>query len=177
LSFPRDFQRKKIYDSEKELSVYSENGKMSLQEINDYLSRIFKSIWLKNAHPTVEGFKIHDGRGRKGAAGTAVGYICHLWLPKWSRSELVVLHELAHGLTVIRYGYGEKPWHGEEYAWIYLCLVERWLGHSIGNELRHFYTKHHVKCRGIKDLRERTFNFAEYLNNEIENTSYLYKEK
>lgn len=162
--YKRDNQRQRLYNAERDVSIWTYEGKMSLNDIDDWLTSIFKSNWFKNRHPRADSFIIHDGRSRRKAQGAAWGPVCHMWFPRWSRSQLVILHELAHGLSKLECGWYD---HGEIFARIYVELVERFIGKEVSEELRHCYIKYRVKCSDMQlpSTKKKKFNFAECLDN------------
>lgn len=62
-------------------------------------------------------------------------------MPKWARSEGVLLHEIAHFLNV---GLGRAP-HGPEYCAFWLDLTERAMGQEAATELWRLFDKHGVR--------------------------------
>ena len=64
--------------------------------------------------------KVKDGRGCRQA--TATRYC--IQMPRYSRCEIVVLHECAH---VIQYEIRDDSNHEEEFMGIYICLLEMFM--------------------------------------------------
>jgi putative metallohydrolase (TIGR04338 family) len=61
-------------------------------------------------------------------------------LPRWGRSERVILHELAHHATP-RYCAA----HGPEYARTFLDLVRHFMGREVAQQLEEAFESHRVK--------------------------------
>ena len=150
----RDSQRSKVYAAEKMISIFTDNGDMPLDEVKTWISKILNSRWTKGRYyftHCVGDVKIKDGRGTRWARGGA----SVMNLPCWSRSRLVILHELAHVIQ-----YREYHWtvagHGREFCSIYLALVYRWIGKEAGDNLKAAFKDKKVKFVKSKK-RERRF--------------------
>jgi len=156
---PRDSQRSKVYAAERKHSQwYDDNQYANLGEIQSWVDSICKSRWFINRFPrhaldkkaimkygrSADGIKVLDGRGRQRPCGSTRGFIK---LPKWSRFELVILHEIAHVVTT-RYSTNNRKlpaYHGRDFCANYLTLVRRFLGKEAGKELRECFKRHKVK--------------------------------
>lgn len=113
----------------------------TLDEVTEYLNRIFKSRWFKKHYPAKTWFTLGDGRRARIARGGHRGYSgVYLKLPRWARSEYVVLHELSHGVTPT-----DKAAHGREFARNLLLLVKRWMGEEDYKKLKQSFRLHRVK--------------------------------
>lgn len=108
-----DTQRAAVYAWERELPQWESRGDLSLDECRALVARVWADYRPGGTPPP-----IHDGRGRRKAAGASYG----LWLPRWSRSPMVVLHEAAHALH-------DDPdnWHGPVFATLCLDLWARYV--------------------------------------------------
>ncbi len=130
---PRDSQRQKVYDAESVIT-----GKIfSWQETQEYVSRVTHSkFWLSlGGRP---GVTCKDGRGRSHAAGSNFqGYVT---MPRYSRFESALLHELAHVLTDYW-----LPGHGATFASNYLKLVRHFMGVEYWKKLKASFKLHKVK--------------------------------
>ena len=114
----RDDQRERLYRWERDAPLLKPFWKatLSLEACADLAARASDLFGLLPP-------KIGDGRGRLHACesnGT-------LKLPKWARSEAVVIHEAAHYVTGHVYGQG-SAWHGPEFVAVYLAMLARLLG-------------------------------------------------
>jgi putative metallohydrolase (TIGR04338 family) len=148
---PRDSQRSKVYKAE----GLCPDGKRyeSMKECQKFYDRILKSHWWRNysiPHLNIkrttatrwQHVQLHDGRRRRIACASAN----HIWLPRWARHESTMLHELAHVIQT------QMPWHGRQFARIYLDLVKRWHSDKTAyDKLKNSFRKHRVKfCREKK---------------------------
>lgn len=155
---PRDSQLSKVYKAESAHSYWSDVSEYdSLSEIQRWVDEICKSRWFKNRYPryaldaksimkygrAADGIKVLDGRGRQRACGSTRGFIK---LPVWTRSDLHILHEIAHVVTR-RNGYqGPLPaYHGRDFCANYLALVRQFMGKEEADELKACFKKHRVK--------------------------------
>jgi len=135
----RDTQRGKVYKAEEHLPEALKGRKFeTLVECQAYYDRIVHSRWwLRRAMPTQ--IFLRDGRGTRMAraySNWAGGYIN---LPRWSRKEIVMLHELAHILhrRSNRYlGRADPRSHGASFVRAFLDLVRRWMGPETAKVLR-----------------------------------------
>ncbi len=114
----------------------------TIDEIQAWVNSLTQTRWWrtyklpsakKSSHRvggiSYESIEVRDGRSRRSAAG-AFGVIK---MPKWSRTKLIILHEVAHAITT------EPPGHGRQFARIYLDLVTRFLGVDAGRQLKVAY--------------------------------------
>jgi putative metallohydrolase (TIGR04338 family) len=149
MTYIRDSQRSKVYKAERTLDQFYKNG-MSIEDVREFVDKIMDSNWLNGKYPRayVNGKVIvKDGRGRRKAGGC----FAYITMPKWSRSKLVVLHELAHSITDRQYeGYGVAS-HGREFCSIYISLIRRWMSKDVGRALKAAFktcrVKHIVRSR------------------------------
>ncbi len=127
----REFQQSRVYRAEGVL--VKRQGDTHLKTVKDVeqwvTKHALKKPWFKRAF-VIEGVVVHPGYGRRRACGCSIHRFAHLTLPKWSRQELVVLHELAHACTF------QKPWHGLHFVGTYLFLVEKIMGKETADILR-----------------------------------------
>ena len=147
---PRDTQRSKVYAAERTIEDW-DTEKMSIPEIEEWVGKITRSKWWKN-HPRGGSYKIEvrDGRGRRNAGGRRwVGKVV-IKMPRWSRTKIVTLHEIAHGMQPHL-----TAWHGREFCRTFLDLVVRWMGKDVARELRQSFVKHRVKHRGSSNGRAK----------------------
>ena len=145
---PRDSQRSKVYAAELESGgAAMQNPPARLKTVyrcQAWVDEITNSRWWQ-FRSGVAKVKVFDGRGTTCARG---GYFGNHgkkngWgvnLPKWARSEMVILHELAHILTPVN-----EPWHGRRFCRNYLALVGRWMSRDSAIKLRACFKKHRVK--------------------------------
>jgi len=173
---PRDQQRSRVYDAENKINNKTKSnvgGRLeTVADVEQWVEKIRRSVWFRNRWPFIREIRIKDGRGTRNGfawasatteplfARTEPGFdpltnryktIGFLNLPVWSRSRLVILHELAHIVTNSEYmasrGYKQTPvaGHGPEFCSVYLALVRRYLGEPFYLELRENMRSRNVK--------------------------------
>ena len=126
----RDFQRSKVYSATHALP----DGQRlkTLTEVQGYIDEIIAFPWVQeifrqhhNGYKLTE-ITLKDGRGRrKACAGWNWRDRYYIALPRWSRYETMILHELAHTLASRK---KSEPWHGKEFVGIFLILAKRIMG-------------------------------------------------
>lgn len=142
----RDTQRGKVYKAECHLPEALTGRKFeTLAECQAYYDRIVRSRWWK-ARAIETPIFLKDGRGTRMAraySNWAGGYIN---LPRWSRHEIVMLHELAHILNNRSHqrGADRRP-HGAGFVRAFLDLVGRWMGLETAKALRESMLEHGVR--------------------------------
>ena len=133
----RDQQRQRVYDAERRVPS-SPIGTGSMNEVTEFAASVVGSAWWRK-RCGVRVVHVKDGRGRVNACA----YGNTIKLPRWARSKMVVLHELAHVLN----DSGGAP-HGREFAAAFLALVDRFGEPGDGKLLREGYAAKRVKWRG-----------------------------
>ena len=125
----RDFQRSAVYTAEQGHALY-DGYEMSLEEVRDFCCEVFCNQNVLNLWGQwidLHELQIHDGRRRRTPCAKGKvhdsGNSIHIILPTFSRTRLIVLHELAHLLTPRKFSS-----HGMEYASNYLYLIGLILG-------------------------------------------------
>lgn len=120
----RDSQRSKLYKAEKVLDSLSARLE-TIPEVEAYMDKVLSSapIQRRYAKHLRRQITVKDGRGVRTAKG------CRYWvkLPRWARTQYIVLHEVAHSLTQRIHG-DDVAGHGWQYAAIYLDLVRFGMG-------------------------------------------------
>lgn len=171
---PRDFQRKRLYRAEqavREFSVQSDknegwiefmNVEMFLQrelwfrstdDIEEYLRRVMRTKWYKRVCP--KSYVTQQIAVETHGAHFHAHYYYDgtMKFPPWPKPgitnelhrELVVLHELAHHVTPLRYA-----GHGAEFSGNFLYIVTNKLGPEYGALLTSAYAAHKVVYRPAK---------------------------
>ena len=136
----RDSQRKRVYNSE---TVIHGKNFVSIPEIQEYVDKISHSSWWKKNHRYYTyNIEVKDGRGCRNAY--AVGFRT-IKLPKWSRHESVILHELSHTIINSHFMYGAVAAHGCEFSKIYLLMVKRFMGKDEYKKLKMSFKDWKVK--------------------------------
>ena len=149
LQRPRDSQRQKLYAAERWTRVRSKMFK-DLRGVRKYTKRVLKHKWFKQRWPHIVYINVRKIRCDSNAHGWyAGGGVVAIQIPKamWAMKEVVVLHEIAHGITEYEFGVNKTAWHGREFAKIFASLVQHYMGTEAGQELRTSYRKHRVKWR------------------------------
>jgi len=82
-------------------------------------------------------FDVRPGFGHRRATADADGV---LQMPKWARTELVLLHEVAHCLVP-----PTCAAHGPEYAGVLLALARRGMGPATGQALEDAFARERVR--------------------------------
>lgn len=160
---PRDTQRSKLYAAERVAFPRSaDEGRLSLEECQAYVDRVVGSASWKGQFEerrspfgvdTYARVTVKDGRGS--GAARCISYF-EISVPTDMRREWILLHELAHVATQRLYGWNEVPWHGWEYATVYLGLVRRWLGADAHDRLRAAFRAGKVRYNAPRQGRPLT---------------------
>ncbi len=142
----RDNQRQRVYNAERTIPQWGADRIDDIHALRKYVKKITKSAWYrKRMAKNADAFRwadieVRDGRCRRNAGGCRFnGYIT---MPKWSRTRLVILHEIAH-VCQPRISAG----HGREYCKVYLALVKKWIGKEASLALKTAFDEHGVKYR------------------------------
>ena len=101
LQRPRDSQRRKLYRAERSMKRRSRMLR-DMRGVQKYVRRILKHKWFKQRWPDVVSINVRKIRCDSNAHGWyAGGGVVAIQIPKamWAMKEIVVLHEVAHGLT------------------------------------------------------------------------------
>lgn len=139
----RDTQRARLYAADDVLEAYA----VPLPKVED-MERYVKKVWAskrlaadyprawRGGLPTVK-----DGRGH---SRNATGGWAGIDMPKWSRKSNVVLHELAHVIT-IREWTSQTAGHGWRYCGVFLRLVLIMMGREAHDALKASFKQHRVR--------------------------------
>ena len=134
---PRDSQRARLYRAECELDP----GRRlpTVARMQAYVDGLVALDWFTARWPG-RTFEVRPGFGHRRATADANGV---LQMPKWARSEMVLLHEVAHCLT---------PWsfapHGPEYAGVLLSVVRHGMGPATAQALEDAFDRQRVRWNG-----------------------------
>jgi hypothetical protein len=106
----RDGQRSAVYAWENSLRKRwpEKDIQLTLEQCKELVNRVWRDY-----RPDVEAPTVHDGRGRRSAAGSR----WRIMLPRWARCMLPVLHEIAHSLQT------DPPMPGRVFTTL---LLELW---------------------------------------------------
>jgi putative metallohydrolase (TIGR04338 family) len=149
----RDFQKSKVYVAETDAGLGQRI--LKVDEIQAWIDQITGTRWWRS-RCYIEKLRVFDGRGTRKAYGGYFG----LWhsgkrgwgisMPRWSRYQLYILHELAH-ILIDQVRDTTVPHHGREFCRHLLALVGRWMGRDHVRLLRAAF-----RARGVKWHRKRT---------------------
>lgn len=140
----RDNQRRKLYRAEDVLKAHSKRLE-TVKDIERFVEKLRKRATLVRRYgPELRrSFYIGDGRMRSKAGGDSRG----IYMPRWSRTEFIVLHELAHSISIRKFGRSTIAGHGREFCGVYLDLVRYVLGKEAGEALKASFKAHGVKYK------------------------------
>jgi putative metallohydrolase (TIGR04338 family) len=137
----RDTQRQKVYNAEYDAMVEIDLKGLvkrieKVEEIQKFVNAICSKQWfLKRFGP--HKIEVENGAGKRSACG-GHGSIS---MPRWSRQQLFILHEVTHCLQ----HYKNLSWHGRYFAKAYLELVRFVLGKEVYTILKRQFRSHKVK--------------------------------
>jgi len=131
----RDTQRQRVYNAERETSMWDKDRIDNIHDVREFVGKITRSAWYRRRFKTYSSILVKDGRRCRRAMG-GFGVIN---LPCWTRTRLVILHELSHAVQP------PSAWHGREFCKIYLAFVKKWMGVEAYEELKASF-----KARGVK---------------------------
>lgn len=122
-----DRQRSKLYKAENTVDgiFFQPTYLASIAGCQQFVDRIVRKRWFQRNF-NIKKVTVHPKRNNAYARG---GY-GNVWLPRWARTEMVILHELSHVVTLTQHEF-----HGPEYAGTYIYLVEKVIGEDKAREL------------------------------------------
>jgi len=131
---PRDSQRARLYRAE---GTVDPGQKLpTVERMQAWVDGLLATDWFV-ARWGARAFEVRPGFGHRRATADQNGV---LQMPKWARTELVLLHEIAHCLT---------PWtlasHGPEYAGVLLALTRRGMGPGPAQLLEDAFARERVR--------------------------------
>jgi len=131
---PRDSQRARLYRAEGEVDP----GRRlpTVERMQAWVDGLVATDWFV-ARWGARVFEVRPGFGHRRATADQDGV---LQMPKWARSELVLLHEVAHCLTPVTLAS-----HGAEYAGILLALARRGMGPGTAQHLEDAFDRERVR--------------------------------
>jgi putative metallohydrolase (TIGR04338 family) len=131
---PRDSQRARLYRAEGE--VASGRRLPTVERMQSWVDGLAATDWFL-ARWGERVFDVRPGFGHRRATADANGV---LQMPKWARTELVLLHEVAHCLTP-----STCAAHGPEYAGVLLALARRGMGPATAQALEDAFDRQRVR--------------------------------
>jgi hypothetical protein len=108
----------------------------SIEDCQRYIDHVVRTAWFQRRFGQRTFIAVWKASGK--ATASTNGRIA---LPPWSRTEGVILHEMAHMLRT------EGAWHGEQFAAILLTLVRHQMGSEKAAALRASFREHRVKVK------------------------------
>ncbi len=131
---PRDSQRARLYRAEGEVDP----GRRlpTVERMQSWVDGLVATDWFV-ARWGARAFEVRPGFGHRRATADQHGV---LQMPKWARTELVLLHEVAHCLTPVTVAS-----HGPEYAGVLLALARRGMGPATAQLLEDAFARERVR--------------------------------
>lgn len=138
----RDSQRQRVYEAER-LARHRMDDKAMTDRIAAwaFVERVERDRWFRR-HFGLWRFRISDGRGTRIARGGG-GW---LNLPRWSRTPVVMLHEIAHNVAP------HDARHGWQFCIVHLQLVRHFVGIEAERVLKECYRVHRVRYKKPRTL-------------------------
>jgi hypothetical protein len=96
-------------------------------------------IWVDQLHLQGDPPVVHDGRGSR----CARTFESRIYLPRWARNPMVVIHELAHCVTDL-FDSDDSQAHGPRYMKVYLSL---W---AINSSYKYPALRKHANRNGLR---------------------------
>lgn len=143
---PRDSQRARLYRAEGE--VGSGRRLPTVERMQAWVDGLAATDWFV-ARWGDRAFEVRPGFGHRRATAGQDGV---LQMPKWARTELVLLHEVAHCLTP-----ATVASHGPEYAGVLLTLARRGMGPGTAQHLEDAFARERVRWTlgAVPEVRPR----------------------
>jgi putative metallohydrolase (TIGR04338 family) len=131
---PRDSQRARLYRAEGEVDA----GRRlpTVERMQAWVDGLATQDWFL-VRWGERTFDVRPGFGHRRATADQHGV---LQMPKWARTELVLLHEVAHCLTP-----STCAAHGPEYAGVLLALARRGMGPATAQALEDAFAGQRVR--------------------------------
>ena len=146
---PRDSQRARLYRAEN----YVDHGRRlpTVERMQAWVDALCATDWFV-ARWGSRSFDVRPGFGHRRATADENGV---LQMPKWARTELVLLHEVAHCLTPSTFAA-----HGPEYAGVLLTLARRGMGPGTAQLLEDAFAAERVRwtLAVVPDVRPSVAN-------------------
>ena len=149
---PRDAQRQRVYDGQRELKAKIMAGPTfeTLEECAKFVAKVCDYAAIERRYgPQLQRTITVSPKH----SGYATGGYHEIRLPTWAWNKLTILHELAHVITQRKYGETVQA-HGREYCAIYLDLVRFALGKKEHDELVAGFKRAKVKYRPKRTMTE-----------------------
>lgn len=132
---PRDSQRARLYRAEG--LVDAGRRLPTVERMQAWVDGLVATDWFA-ARWGRRSFEVRPGFGHRRATADQANGV--LQMPRWARSELVLLHEVAHCLTP-----ATLAGHGPEYAGVLLALARRGMGPATAQRLEDAFASERVR--------------------------------
>jgi len=132
---PRDSQRARLYRAEG--LVDAGRRLPTVPRMQAWVDGLVATEWFV-ARWGERSIEVRPGFGHRRATADAASGV--LQMPTWARSELVLLHEIAHCLTPLTHAS-----HGPEYAGVLLALARRGMGPGPAQRLEDAFAAERVR--------------------------------
>jgi putative metallohydrolase (TIGR04338 family) len=116
----------------------------TILEMQGFVDSILKSRYLQTYFTPRVLAPITVLSGRRPREATAMSFLSTIAMPEWSRTKLIVLHEMAHILADRYHGQDFIEGHGRQFATFFLDLVDHFLGAEDCQDLREAFKRHGV---------------------------------
>jgi len=134
----RDSQRSRVYKAEDSFEImYPSKEFKTIKETRDFVDKVTTSSWFKKHWPNVYDIQVDDGRAQRRALAKGPR---HIGLPRWSRTEAIILHEISHCCT---WKIGAA--HGREFCKTLIRMVQHFMGKEAANHLKVCFKEHRVR--------------------------------
>ncbi|HTJ62129.1 MAG TPA: hypothetical protein VL333_13140 [Candidatus Saccharimonadales bacterium] len=142
----RDVQKSKVYRAERRArEVIGDKAIQDRIAAWAFVEKVERDAWFRK-HYGRWRFRISDGRGTRIARGGG-GW---LNLPRWSRTPVVMLHEIAHNVAP------SDAWHDWRFCQVHLALVRHFLGREAHDVLRAMYRECKVRYKRPRRISAAT---------------------
>jgi putative metallohydrolase (TIGR04338 family) len=140
----RDTQRARVYKCDRDPNVKAHAKPLpSVSDVERFVRKVFASKRVQAAFPkAMKGWTIPavgDGRARRSACGGPT----EIKIPLWARTEMVVVHELAH--TIHLRETVNEAFHGWRFCSIFLRLTLYALGREAHDALKRSMKENRVR--------------------------------
>ena len=131
---PRDSQRARLYRAES--GVGAGRKIPTVERMQAWVDGLAATDWFVDRWGA-RAFDVRPGYGHRRATADEHGV---LQMPRWARTELVLLHEVAHCLAP-----RTCAAHGPEYAGVLLALARRGMGPATAQALEDAFARERVR--------------------------------
>jgi hypothetical protein len=101
-----------------------------------FIEKVERDAWFRRKYGRRRFRVTHKHHGEATGGGS------ELALPRWAWTPMVILHEIAHCLTMT-----EQEWHGWKFCATHLGLVRHFMGKECYLRLRESYREHRVRYK------------------------------